>query len=298
MMRYCEPPTAAVTARWGASLCARFPELYRFPIGQSVCGRPLDGFLLGKGAHVVLYVGGTHGQEWMTSLLLYRFIDEVCTHVESGKPACRVAIGKAMSGRSLLFVPCLNPDGVEIALLGSRAAGDFADEVARLGGDIPARWQANARGVDLNHNFNAGFEELQVLEQKNGICSPAARQYGGNTFESEPETAALVALCRRVEPSHALTLHTQGEEIYWRYGHRTPERAQLMAEVLSRASGYTLSDPQGLAVGGGFKDWFIEEFGRPAFTIECGKGENPLPIDNFEPLYTRLREMLFLSAVL
>jgi len=298
-MEYIEmrPPTAAVTARIGNELCARYPALERFSIGASACGRPIDGFLLGNGAHVVLFLGGTHGQEWMTTLLLYRLIEDVCAHVESGKAICRVAIGKAMHGRSLLFVPALNPDGIEIALSGSRSAGEFAPLVARLLGDTPGVWQANARGVDLNHNFNAGWDKLQALEQKNGIVSPSPRQYGGLRPESEPETAAITGLCRRVRPAHALSLHTQGEVIYWRYGARTHERARLMAQVLADASGYALAEPDGLAIGGGFKDWFIEEFGKPAFTVECGKGENPLPFSDFLPIYTRLREALILAAI-
>ena len=292
------PPTAAKRAEMGAALCGRYPMLERFPIGKSACGRDIDGFMLGQGAHSVLFVGGTHAQEWLTVLLVYRFMEDVCAHVESGKAACRVAIGKAMHGRSLLFVPALNPDGIEIALAGSGTAGKFAASVASLGGDTAGLWQANARGVDLNHNFRAGWEQLHALEQQSGILSPAARRYGGFAPESEPETAAVAALCRRVRPAHALSLHTQGEVIYWRYGHRTPEQARLMAQVLAQAAGYTLDDPEGLAQGGGFKDWFIEEFARPAFTVECGKGENPLPLADFSAVYERVRELLFTAAVL
>lgn len=293
-----KPPTAAVAKAFGEALCARFSALECFPIGRSACGRGIHGFLLGRGAHMVLFVGGTHAQEWMTTLLLYRFMEEVCLHIENGKAVCGVAIDRAMMGRSLVFVPALNPDGIEIALAGSAAAGAFADAVSRQGGDVPGLWQANARGVDLNHNFNAGWDKLQALEQKNGIFAPSPRQYGGIAPESEPETKALVSLCRRLTPAHALTLHTQGEVIYWRYGHRTPERARLMATVLAHASGYALSDPDGLAVGGGFKDWFIEETGRPAFTVECGAGKNPLPIGDFEAIYARIREMLLLGAIM
>ena len=274
------PPTEAVRDAWGAALCARYPRLVRRSIGQSARGREIDGFSLGQGAHTVLFVGGTHAQEWMTALLLYRFIEDTCAHLESGKAAEAIAIAKAMHGRRLLFVPCLNPDGTERA----------------LGGD--ATWQANARGVDLNHNFNAGWDKLQELERKNGIFSPSPRRYGGVAPESEPETAALTALCRRVQPAHAVSLHTQGEVIYWRYGRRTPERAAMMARLLADAAGYALDEPTGLAVGGGFKDWFIEEFGRPAFTVECGRGENPLPLTDFLTVYGKVRRLLFLAAVL
>ena len=95
-----------------------------------------------------------------------------------------------------------------------------------------------------------------------------------------------------------LALHSQGEEIYWRYGDRTPPQAQMMADVLGAASGYRVADPEGLASHGGFKDWFIDSTGRPGFTIELGQGVNPLPVSDFESLYAKAREMLLLAALL
>lgn len=38
----------------------------------------------------------------------------------------------------------------------------------------------------------------------------------------------------------------------------------------------------------GYKDWFIQEFRRPGFTIELGKGVNPLPISQFDVLYEEM----------
>ncbi|SIF32539.1 Gamma-D-glutamyl-L-diamino acid endopeptidase 1 [Mycobacteroides abscessus subsp. abscessus] len=35
----------------------------------------------------------------------------------------------------------------------------------------------------------------------------------------------------------------------------------------------------------GYKDWFIKEFQRPGFTIELGKGINPLPLSQFDEIY-------------
>ena len=54
-----------------------------------------------------------------------------------------------------------------------------------------------------------------------------------------------------------------------------------MAEVLASSSGYRLSRQQGLASHGGMKDWFIREFSRPGFTVELGKGVNPLPLSSW-----------------
>ena len=68
-----------------------------------------------------------------------------------------------------------------------------------------------------------------------------------------------------------------------------------MAEILATESGYALDVPIGLAEGGGFKDWFILEFNRPAFTIETGKGKNPLPIEKAEEIYRKIEKMLAVS---
>ena len=132
---------------------------------------------------------------------------------------------------------------------------------------------------------------MQALAQKNGKnCGPHP--------ESEPETRALAALCRRVCFRHVVALHSQGEEIYWRYGAHTPPQSEMMARVLSAVSGYAVADPAASASHGGFKDWFIDTFHRPGFTLELGRGQNPLPLREFESIYQKAREMLLLSLLL
>ena len=95
-----------------------------------------------------------------------------------------------------------------------------------------------------------------------------------------------------------VALHSQGEEIYWQYGDKTPPHSLLIAQTMASVSGYRVAHPTGLASHGGFKDWFIHEFHRPGFTIEIGRGENPLPISDLFPIYDRLCEMLTLAAIL
>ena len=72
----------------------------------------------------------------------------------------------------------------------------------------------------------------------------------------------------------------------------------MMASVMSASSGYAMEDPEGLASNGGFKDWFIHELKRPAFTVEMGMGVNPLPISDFDAVYEKTEEMLLLSALM
>ena len=97
---------------------------------------------------------------------------------------------------------------------------------------------------------------------------------------------------------HVIALHTQGEVIYWSYGDKQPARSAKMAEIMAAESGYALEVPTGLASMGGFKDWFICRFRRPGFTIEVGKGINPLPISQFYEIYEKIEPMLMESLFL
>lgn len=281
-----------------AALCGRYRFLELQPVGRSVLGRDIYGVLIGGGRERVLYAAAFHGQEWITSLVLLRLCEEICEALNGDGRLADMDFRRAIAGRCLVFIPQVNPDGVDIALRGSTAAGPFSALVAEKGGDTPGLWQANARGVDLNHNFDAGRAALQEMEQQQGICGPSPRQWCGEAAESEPETRALTSLCRRGDFRHVLALHSQGEEIYWQYGSRTPPYARMMANILASASGYLVAQPEGLASHGGFKDWFIEETGRPAFTIELGRGQNPLPLAQFEAIYAKAREMLLLAALM
>ena len=100
--------------------------------------------------------------------------------------------------------------------------------------------------------------------------------------ESEPETQAMVALCNARLPRMLIALHSQGREIFWRYGERLPPDSRALAELFSAASGYKLSDNAGLASFGGFKDWFIAAFNKPGYTVEIGVGRNPLPLTDWQ----------------
>ncbi len=304
-----DPLTRAQRTDYGAvrglctALCARYPYLRGAVAGHSLLGRELPILFLSPSQEEpigerVLIAAAFHGQEWLTSLCALRLCEEVCRALKGGLSLCGIPLSRALRARQIVFLPMVNPDGVEIALYGSDAAGDYADFVKAHGGDTHGLWQANARGVDINHNFNAGWQEMQALAEKNGKNSPAARQYRGESPESEPETRAVTNLCRLYGFRHVVALHSQGEEIYWQYGEHTPPQSRMIAQVLGAASGYTVTDPTGFAGHGGFKDWFISCFHRPGFTIELGRGVNPLPLSDFEPLYKKAREMLLLSLLL
>jgi g-D-glutamyl-meso-diaminopimelate peptidase len=281
------------------SLCSQYRDcLERGTLATTLCTRRIDYLQVGNQKNPVLFAGAFHGMEWLTTLLLLRFTANLCKAYHMGKKIAGVDVAPFLRRRGLVVVPCVNPDGVEIALHGTVAAGPFCELVYHASHGDPSTWQANARGVDLNHNYPADWEALHHMEQKAGILGPAPTRYGGAYPESEPETQGMIGLCRAKQFHHALAFHSQGEEIYWNYGPYTPERAELMARVMATSSGYLVSEPEGLACGGGFKDWFITEFHRPAFTIEIGKGQNPLPLSDLDEIYYTLEEMMVLSVIM
>ena len=269
-------------------------------IGQSVLGRNINALCIGHPIGSVLYVGATHGLEWLTAALLIRFCENAAESFETGSRLADINTARVLRKRGITIVPCLNPDGVEIALNGSDTAGKYKQLVDDICADRPCSeiWQANARGVDINHNFNAGWDILHKLEAENGITAPAATRYGGPHPHSEPETIAIAGFCVRFRPHSLYAIHSQGEEIYYKYGKNTPAKSKTSAQILSLSGGYSLAEASGLSAHGGLKDWFIEKTGKQGFTIEVGKGKNPLPLSSLDDIYNKTEEMLMIAALL
>lgn len=267
-------------------------------IGRSCAGRDILCLQIGESSEYVLYTAAFHGSEHITCNIALKFVEEICEALLTGGEISGIDARRALYGRGILVVPLVNPDGCEISIKGETGAGYMAGKIRRLCGGNFKKWNANLRGVDINHNFDAGWNELKKLEKEAGIYAPASTRFGGYSPESEPETRALTELCRKEKIRHVLALHTQGEVIYWSYGDRQPDRSRKMAEIMAAESGYALEVPTGLAVGGGFKDWFINEFAKPGFTLEIGKGENPLPINTLSNLYSSVRDALILASIM
>ena len=266
-------------------------------IGKSVLGRDIHALKIGTGNENVLFAAAFHGSERITALIMFKFINEVCEAIKNEKNVKGFSVKEIFKNTSLYVVPAVNPDGCEIARGGCVAAGNKAQFIKRISENNTKKYNANARGVDINHNFPAGWKELHRLEQKNGIFAPAATRFGGERAASEPETVALINLCEEINFKHILAFHSQGEVIYHRYK-KYLSKAEKQANILSGSSGYALEEPEGLAVGGGFKDYFIEKYNKPAFTIEVGKGENPLDSALADEIYEKIKQMLLIAVMM
>ncbi len=265
-------------------------------LGSSILGRGIPLIRVGRGKREVLYVGAHHGMEWITSMLLCKFLQETCELFSQKATIYRHDMEMLLQTHTIYLVPMLNPDGVEYQTHGVKADNPMYDRLLKMnrGSENFSSWQANARGVDLNHNYDAGFSEYKQLEAENDIISGAPTRYSGENPESEPEVIALCNFIRFHKGLRGiLTLHTQGEEIFYKRQERNAPHIEHIARHLSAVSGYRLSQAVGLASYGGLSDWCADRLALPSFTVECGKGVNPLPISDFFPIYVRIREILF-----
>ncbi len=280
------------------ALCCRIPVLKSFCIGKSCAGRDITALKINSDSEYVLFAAAFHGSEHITSNVLLMFMEDFCTAYAKNRSFCGINVRKALGNRGVIFVPRVNPDGCEISINGALGCGKDAGRIYKMCQGDFAHYNANLRGVDINHNFDAGWKELRSLEQKSGISGPAPTRFGGYAPHSEPETQAIVNLCKENNIHHAIALHSQGEVIYWNYNGFEGKTARRMAEIMAATSGYALDVPLGLAAGGGFKDWFISKYLRPAFTIEVGRGENPLPIHSAQKIYEDIGETLTISSIM
>lgn len=280
----------------------RYDFLSVYNMGTSLHGRCIPMVRIGneKAGRSVLYVGAHHGMEWITTVLLLRFINEYAEYCKARRRIFNINPEYMFRSRLICVVPMLNPDGVELQIHGANDAPN-REKLLQMnrGSEDFTHWQANGRGVDLNHNYNAGFAEYKEMERSSGILSGAPTRYSGEYPESEPEVGTLANYLRFDDSvKMILTLHTQGEEIYYTSGGQCPPKAKNIARLLARMSGYALSEAVGMASYGGLTDWAIRERNLPSFTIECGKGVNPLPLHTNFSIYTTIREMLFTAPIL
>lgn len=269
-----------------------------YTIGASVENRKIYILRFGKGPRKIFICGGTHACEWITVPVLVKWVQELCRLYIYKDTAYSKNIEELFERSTVHVLPMLNPDGIELQVKGIRQGQPNYKQLVKWnnGSDDFSKWKANIRGVDLNRNFDAKWEECKKTEKEEGITGPWLERYPGKYPESEPETQAIANYTRQEEFDMVLSYHTQGQEIYWSYDNINVCGAKKMGERFAKSSGYALGMPDANASYGGYKDWFIRVFGRPGYTIECGLGENPLPIIQFDAIYKENFELLLIGA--
>jgi g-D-glutamyl-meso-diaminopimelate peptidase len=270
-------------------LRVRFPFLRIESIGQTVMGRQIMAVRIGTGQREIHYNAALHANEWITAPLLMRFLEESAFAYVHGTDYRSKDMRRIFSQNSLWLIPMVNPDGVELVQKGICSNLSYARELIMWNrGSLDFHnWKSNVRGVDLNDQFPAYWEEERI---RRGLQVQGPSDFGGEAPLSEPESAALACFTCLHDFQLVIALHTQGREIYWNYRDMEPLCSQAIADHFALVSGYkavklTESDA-------GYKDWFIQEFSKPGFTVEVGLGTNPLPAGMLPCLYEEAVDIL------
>lgn len=153
-------------------------------------------------------------------------------------------------------------------------------------------------GVDLNLQYPANWETARRINFAQGFTRPAPRDYVGSGPLVAPEALAVYNFTLQHNFRLILAYHTQGRVIYWKYLDYLPPASRYIGEQFSQVSGYSLEETPFDASFAGYKDWFIQEYNLPGYTIEAGLGTNPLPISQFDTIYAENEGILVLGAVL
>ena len=271
-------------------------------IGNSVLGKNIPYIKIGNGSKETMYFASIHANEWITSVLLMKFIENFCIQYVAGGSIYGYNARELFSQVSLYIVPMLNPDTVDL-VTGFLKPGDPIYENYRFISNnfpqipFPSGWKANFNGVDLNLQFPAGWENARRIKFEQGFNKPSPRDFVGYGPLTEPESLAIYNFTLAHNFNLTIAYHTQGRVIFWKYLDYLPPYSYEIGNYFAQSSGYSLETTRYTSSFAGYKDWFISAYNRPGYTIEAGLGENPLPISQFDTIYKENEGILVLGMI-
>ena len=272
-------------------LAARYSDLVSVEtIGSSVLGRDIYALVVGRGSHRVLIGASFHAREHITTNYVMRFVESYTSAYAEGTTVDGVDARMMLDNVSFYIIPMINPDGVEIVQKGYEGVGGVdvvAKVMAGCNDETHKSWKANARGVDINRNFDYGWGR----KHEAGIPSPSG--YAGSLPMSEPETLAVATYACRVRPEAVVAFHTQGETLYL----STPDSiAERMAERLCEHTGFSVEPAE--EPYGSFQDYIDHNFRVFYACVELCPyiGPIPYPESEFETVWESAKFVLPIVA--
>ena len=294
------PMTSQLQRQELRRLRRQYPFVYQKTLSVTAHGRNIPALQMGCGSMKVLLTAGHHANEYITSMLVWALLRRYCRAVCDDRLFAGFDARELYHNAMLYIVPMVNPDGIDLVTGAIRPDSDEYRQAAAIAARYPSvpfpqGWKANLDGVDLNLNYPAHWDTARQIKQAMGVSGPAPRDYPGAQPLDQPETAALAAYTCCIKPDLVLAYHTQGGEIYHTFAGVQLPQADALAQAFARASGYRVADVPPESANAGFKDWFLQRFHRPGFTIEAGRGENPLPLTQLDALVRENEPILALA---
>jgi g-D-glutamyl-meso-diaminopimelate peptidase len=269
-------------------LAKAYPDLISYQsIGKSEYGRDLYAVKLGKGEATVFINGAHHAREWITTNLNMYMIEQYAKAYQANASINGFSAKPILDKTTIWFVPMVNPDGVTLQQFGLKAfpKEDHAALIRMNDGSKDfKRWKANGKGVDLNRQYNANWPNI--------CCNPGKpyyKNYKGEKPHSAAETKAIIRFVQEIDPEMAVSYHSSGRILYWNFHQKGSwyDRDHQYAKQIGKMTGYRLVYPGPNPSGGGFTDWFIITYKRPAFTPEVSRfyGETSPPLSEFDAVW-------------
>ena len=283
------------------ALVEKYPFLRTEVLEETAFGRNIRTLVIGQGPRKVVFSASHHANEWITTPVLLKFMEEFARAMEEGGDIAGFNAQELSDAVTIYAVPMVNPDGVDL-VTGATPPGSFEYAFARrLGENYPAipfpdGWKANLLGVDLNLQYPAEWDRAREIKFSQGFTLPGPRDYVGARPLSQIEARVLAGYTEFLDPALVLALHSQGKEIYWQFLDIEVPGARELGEKMAQVSGYRLADTPFESSFAGYKDWFIRKFRRPGYTVEVGEGVNPLPIEQFDEIYDAVKGILAVAA--
>ncbi len=268
-------------------------------IGTSPDKRKIYEVVLGnpKAKKHFLVIANLHAREYMTIQLTMRQIEYYMGHYNKKIGGTRVS--KTLDRVAIHIIPSANPDGTVISQrgFGGIKSAKLRKALRRMWGSSRT-WKSNARGVDLNRNWNSWF-------RRGG--SRGSSGYRGPRAESEPEVKSLVKWVNRLEKQGKIcgvvSYHSTGSVIYGRCASQATAAVKKetgkMTSLARRLTGYSLMAVESPSQARGCsREYFLYKRRIPFITIEVGRGSCPLSAGEFSSIWRKNKDLVMMETQL
>ena len=288
------------------SLKQKYPYIFDYvKLGTSYDNRGIFEIVIGnKNAKNKVFVQASiHAREYINSMLVMKQAETLCANYYTGTYRGRY-YSEMLDNCCFYIIPMANPDGVNISIYGAKGINDktLRSKVVGLCNKYGSgssyyytQWKANARGVDLNRNWDCNWNR-----GRNAINYACAEGYKGPSPASEKESKILKKEVERLKPKAVISYHSFGSVIYWDFiqSGSLQRKCSDLFRLTSNLTGYSSAEnpsaygysPSILAPC--FGDWVANVKKIPTLTIETGRVACPISASYFPGIWKENQHVL------